>query len=137
MPFDNGTVNATFFTFENDLPNNFLECLNSRRAGSIDTVTDEVQTGWVSGRHMLDNRIEEANAHRGDFFHIALRNASRKIPTAYLNALCNAVVGEDSVLSTGNRDKSARCDKSAKVTHIEVKRDVGNEVTSAVRHCAD
>ena len=100
MPFDNGTVNATFFTFENDLPNNFLECLNSRRAGSIDTVTDEVQTGWVSGRHMLDNRIEEGNAHRGDFFHIALRNASRKIPSAYLNALCKQE--EDIYLKANN-----------------------------------
>ena len=88
MPFDNGSVNATFFTFENDLPNNLLECLHSRRAGSLDSVTDEVQIGWVSGRHLLDNRIEEDNAHRGEFFHIALRNASRKIPSAYLNALC-------------------------------------------------
>ena len=88
MPFDHGSVNATFFTFENDLPNNFLECLHSRRAGSLDSVTDEIQTGWVSGRHLLDNRIEEDNAHRGEFYHIALRNASRKIPTAYLNALC-------------------------------------------------
>ena len=100
MPFDHGSVNATFFTFENELPNNLLECLNSRRAGSLDSVTDEVQIGWVSGRHMLDNRIAEDNAHRGEFFHIALRNASRKIPSAYLNALCKQE--EDIYLKANN-----------------------------------
>lgn len=100
MPFDHGSVNATFFTFENELPNNLLECLNSRRAGSLDSVTDEIQTGWVSGRHLLDNRIEEDNAHRGEFYHIALRNASRKIPSAYLNALCKQE--EDIYLKANN-----------------------------------
>lgn len=118
MPFDNGTVNATIFTFENELPNNLLECLHSRRAGSLDTVKDEVQTGWVSGRHLLDNRIEEDNAHRGEFYHIALRNASRKIPSAYLNALCKQE--EDIYVKANNLEWAPRkVKKSIKEDIIE------------------
>ncbi len=117
MPFDHGSVNATFFTFENELPTNFLECLNSRRAGSLDTVTDEIQIGWVSGRHLLDNRIEEDNAHRGEFYHIALRNASRKIPTAYLNALCKQE--EDVYVKANNLEWAPR----------KVKKSIKEEIT--------
>lgn len=88
MPFENGTVNASFFVYNEELPENFVQLFANRKACALDLVTDEVQYGWVTGHHLLDNNITEESISHGSFYRLNLRKSDRKIPSSYLNALC-------------------------------------------------
>lgn len=92
MPFDHGTLTLTIFELRADLPEDAVELFAARKAGSLDSVSTEAdaepQIGWVTGRYLLDNQIDESSAHRGSFLALALRRAERKIPASLLNAIC-------------------------------------------------
>ena len=88
MPFDSGSQSLIFCQLPQDLPDDAVALFNQKRAGSLSTVLDEPQTGWVSGRHLLETRIDEETASMGGYLHLNLRTAVRKIPTALFKAEC-------------------------------------------------
>ena len=88
MPFENGTFTVTLFALPLELPENYIERLNAHRAGSLDTVKDEPEIGWVSARCVLDSKIDEGSVHWNDLVYICLRKAERKIPGSMLKAWC-------------------------------------------------
>lgn len=88
MPFDRGNITFTIFELPEALPENFIELFAARKAGTLDSVNEEPQIGWVTGHHLLDTTIDEASAQVGGCCYLALRQAVRKIPGSLLNALC-------------------------------------------------
>jgi hypothetical protein len=70
------------------MPENALELFAGKAAGSLDSVREEVEYGWVSGRHLLERRIDEETAISGGYTHLHLRQAQRKIPSSLLTAEC-------------------------------------------------
>ncbi len=88
MPFDHGTVTCRVCLLPKNLPEDALKRFAAHAAGSLDSVKDEVQTGWVSGRHLLERRIDDETAILGGHLHLCLRQAQRKVPAALLRAEC-------------------------------------------------
>jgi hypothetical protein len=88
MPFDHGTFAVTVFQLREDLPEDYLDLFTGMCAGSLDSVKDEPQIGWVSGRHLLETTIDEVTALCGGHLYVNLRKAERKIPASLLNAIC-------------------------------------------------
>jgi recombination associated protein RdgC len=88
MSFERGSFAVAIFALPEALPENYLELFNSFSAGSLDTVKDEPQIGWVSGRDILDTEIDESTALCGGLVYLNLRKAERKVPSAFLNAIC-------------------------------------------------
>lgn len=88
MPFDRGSFAFTMFDVPGELPENFLELFAAKKAGSLDSVTQEPQIGWVTGHHLLDTAIDEASAQLGGSYFLMLRQAVRKMPASLLNAVC-------------------------------------------------
>ncbi len=88
MPLEHGTVTCRVCLLAKDLPKDALERFDRKAAGSLDSVKDEVQTGWVSGRHLLENRIDEETGKLGGHLNLCLRQAQRKVPATLLRAEC-------------------------------------------------
>lgn len=88
MPFDNGTFSVCFGRLPKALPEDAMERFVAKRAGSLASVIDEPQVGWVSGRHLLETRIDEETAMAGGYWHLHLRTATRKIPSSLFKAEC-------------------------------------------------
>ncbi len=88
MPFDRGSFSFTMFEIIGDIPEDFASLFQPVKAGTLDSVTSEVQLGWVTGHHLLDTNIDEATIVRGGAYSLTLRQAVRKIPASLLNALC-------------------------------------------------
>lgn len=121
MSFDNGSFPLTVFRFYEDIPENILELFSLKSAGKLDDVKAEPQTGWVSGRHLLERRIDEETSIFGNgYLYLNLRNAQRKIPSSLLKAECRM---EELAYSkaTGNLDIPRKVKKEIKKT-IEEKR---------------
>ena len=118
MPFDRGTFATTFFKLTEDLPEDALELFNSNCAGKLDEVKDESQNGWVSGRHLLERRIDDETAFLGGHIYLNLRTAQRKVPAALLKAESKM---EELVYikATGNADVPRKVKKEIKETIIE------------------
>ncbi len=88
MPFDTGNVSFTICRLPQALPDDALQRFAGKRALSLDAVKDEPQTGWVSGRHLLETRIDDETAFGGGHFHLHLRTAQRKVPASLFRAQC-------------------------------------------------
>ncbi|OGV50754.1 MAG: hypothetical protein A2X49_12100 [Lentisphaerae bacterium GWF2_52_8] len=88
MPFESGSFALAMFRMPKKLPENSLELFASRQAGLLDQIKDEPVMGWVSGRHLLESRIDEETAICGGHLHMCLRTAERKIPATLLKAIC-------------------------------------------------
>lgn len=88
MPFESGTFSMSVFTLTDNWPEDALEMFNGKRAGKLDAVKDDIQIGWVSGRHLLENVINEETSILGGYPYLYLRMAQRKIPPALLKAEC-------------------------------------------------
>ncbi len=86
MPFEKGTFSMSIFKLTEELPENVLETFTAQCAGKLDDVADEPQVGWVSGRHLLERRIDDETAFLGGHLYLNLRIAQRKIPAALLKA---------------------------------------------------
>ncbi len=106
MSFDNGSVSFTVFELRSELPEDCVNSFAAAHAGTLDSVsTDpeaEPQIGWVTGRHLLDNQIDEGSAYCGSFLNLTLRKAVRKVPGSLLNAICKRE--EDAYLKTNNAE---------------------------------
>lgn len=88
MPFDRGSISFTMFDLPGEIPEDFAKLFLPNKAGTLDSVTSEVQIGWVTGKHLLDTNIDETTIVRGGAYTLSLRQAVRKIPASLLNALC-------------------------------------------------
>lgn len=86
MPLDRGTITFRICKLPRSLPEDALELFARDAAGSLDSVRDEPQWGWVSGRHLLERRIDEETSRLGGYLHLCLRQAQRKIPASLLRA---------------------------------------------------
>ncbi len=88
MPFDRGSFTFAMFDLPGELPENLLDLFAAKKAGPLDSVTDEPQLGWVTGHHLLDTAIDGASAQIGGCYFLSLRQAVRKMPASLLNAVC-------------------------------------------------
>jgi len=88
MAFDNGSITCSVCLLPGDLPEGVIERFAARAAKSLDKVGAEPEMGWVSGRHLLETRIDEQTAYAGGYLHLSLRVTERKIPGALLRAHC-------------------------------------------------
>lgn len=88
MPFDNGSLALTYFYLNDKLPEDYLEKFASFKAGTLDSVKDEQQIGWVTGRTLLESNIDEQTSIRGGHLFLQMRTAERKIPAILLKAIC-------------------------------------------------
>ena len=88
MSFEKGSFAVTIFRLEKSLPENALDIFAARKAKKLDDLKSEEDIGWVSGRHLLERRIDEGTAVCGGHYYLNLRMAQRKIPAALLNAEC-------------------------------------------------
>lgn len=88
MSFENGPLNVTLFSLPQDLPEDYIERFGAHCAGNLDSVKDEPQVGWTSGRCVLDSVIDSAAIHWNGLIYINLRKAERRIPSSMLKAWC-------------------------------------------------
>ncbi len=88
MPFEQGTFAVTMFSLPEKMPENYLELFSQDKAGSLESVEDELQIGWVGGHHLLETNINESTAICGGMIYLNLRKAERKIPSSLLKAIC-------------------------------------------------
>ena len=88
MSFEKGTTALTIFRLPEKLPENALEMFEARAACKYQDTGAEEAIGWVSGRHLLERRIDEETAIRGGHYYLNLRITQRKVPPALLNAEC-------------------------------------------------
>lgn len=88
MSFDHGSVTFTMFELNGDLPDDFVDLFAARKAGTLDSVGEEIQFGWVAGDRLLETAIDGASAQLGGCYFLTLRQAVRKMPTSLLNAIC-------------------------------------------------
>ena len=88
MGFDHGTITFRVCSLPEPLPEDMLERFDADHAGPLERVSDEPSWGWVSGRFLLETEINEETCKVGNYFHVCLRQAERKIPAALLNAEC-------------------------------------------------
>ena len=68
------------------MPDDALERFAGRKAPPLQYVKDKEELGWVTGRHLLDTRIDDETAYMGGYLHLVLRSAQRKIPPSLLKA---------------------------------------------------
>ncbi|MFA6814744.1 MAG: recombination-associated protein RdgC [Lentisphaeria bacterium] len=88
MPFDRGTISFRVCSLPEELPKNFLEGFAANVAPSWEKVGNEPEYGWVSGRHLMEENINEDTCKLVGNYHLCLRQAERKIPSSLLNAKC-------------------------------------------------
>ena len=88
MSFESGSISFRAFYLAQPLPRNVLEKFASRAAPPITTLGEEPIRGWVTGRHLLDNRIEKETAYYAGYLRLTLMKAERKIPESLLRAEC-------------------------------------------------
>ena len=88
MPFDRGGVTVTTFKLNAPWPEDAVELFSANRAGTLDSVKDDVQVGWTTGRCLLDSNLDENSVIAGSCWYLNLRKAERKIPSSLLNAIC-------------------------------------------------
>jgi hypothetical protein len=70
------------------LPKDALERFAAAAAPPLESVRDEPVWGWVSGRHLLERRVDQETSVLGGYLHLCLRKAERRIPPALLRAEC-------------------------------------------------
>jgi hypothetical protein len=88
MAFDSGTLAFTICHMPSKFPDDVIDRFVDRKATPLEFVKDKEEMGWVTGRHLLDTRIDDQTAYMGGYLHLVLRTAQRKIPPSLLKAEC-------------------------------------------------
>ena len=88
MSFEKGTTALSIFRLSEKLPENALETFSEKAAGAYQDTGSEECVGWVSGRHLLERRIDEETSICGGSYYLNLRITQRKVPPALLAAEC-------------------------------------------------
>ncbi|MFA6931483.1 MAG: recombination-associated protein RdgC [Lentisphaeria bacterium] len=113
MPFEQGNITFRICRLPEPLPPDCLERFAAQAALSLGQVLDEPVWGWVSGRHLLESRIDEETSKLGSYYHLCLRQAERKIPTSLLSAECR-LIELTRMAETGNDRLNRKEKKSIK-----------------------
>ncbi len=109
MPFESGAVSFRMYHLSRALPEPVLDGFLQRVAPPLDTVRDQSVYGWVTGRYLLDRKIDEVNAYYGGWLRLCLLQAERKIPASLLRA---EVMQEELIrLSVSGNESLARREK--------------------------
>ena len=134
MGFDHGNITFRVCSLPEALPQDALERFDADHACPLERVGDEPSWGWVSGRFLLENEINEETSKIGSYYHVCLRQAERKIPAALLNAECR--LAELSRMKADNTDHLNR--KIRKEIKEEVKAHLAPQMppTFAGTYCA-
>ncbi len=91
MPFEQGTLTFRICRLPEPLPADCLERFAAHAAPDLEQVLNEPVWGWVSGRHLLERRIDDQTCKLGGYYHLCLRQAERKIPASLLRAECRLI----------------------------------------------
>lgn len=116
MPFDSGSISFRICELKQAMPDDTLDRFAEKAAGPLEYVKEEPKWGWVSGRHLLETRIDEQTAYAGGYLHLTLRQAERKIPPSLLKAECR--MAELALLQEQGGEQISRKQKK------EIKQDV-------------
>lgn len=88
MAFESGSMSFRMVALPRAFPKNWLEKFAAKRAGSLEATDLDSQSGWVTGRHLLDTNITEESALYAGYVRLVWRTAARKVPGALLKAEC-------------------------------------------------
>ncbi len=88
MAFDQGPMTFRVCHLPKPLPKDALGRFAAAAAPPLESLRDEPVWGWVSGRHLLERRIDQETATLGGYLHLCLRKAERRIPPGLLRAEC-------------------------------------------------
>lgn len=88
MSFESGSATFRMFYLPQPFPRNHIDKFANRAAPPISTLGSTPIRGWVTGRHLLDNKITKDTAHHAGYLRLTLMQAERKIPESLLRAEC-------------------------------------------------
>ena len=88
MSFESGSISFRLFYLAQSLPPDAIARFQAHACPPISTLGEEPIRGWVTGRHLFDNRIEADTAMYAGYLRLALAKAERKIPEQLLRAEC-------------------------------------------------
>ena len=88
MPFEQGSLSFRMYFMPRTLPSDAVQRFADYAAPPLSSSSEGVVRGWVTGRHLMDNHIDEDSAYYGGFLRLTLLTAERKIPTSLLKAEC-------------------------------------------------
>ena len=88
MSFESGSVSFRFMELPHAFPKDALALFAEHAAPALETTGASVVRGWVTGRHLLDTKIDEETAQLGGYYRLQLRESVRKVPAGYLKAEC-------------------------------------------------
>lgn len=89
MGFESGRISFQVFDLSGEWTPDILERFARHAAPPLESLGREPIEGWVSGRHLLDRRIEADNCLiASGYLHLNWMRAERKIPEALLRAHC-------------------------------------------------
>lgn len=88
MGFESGSISFSMLYYPRRFPADAVERFAAHAAPPIETLSREEIHGWVTGRHLLDRRINGDSAHFAGYLRLTLMKAVRKIPEALLRAEC-------------------------------------------------
>ncbi|MCX6997862.1 MAG: recombination-associated protein RdgC [Kiritimatiellaeota bacterium] len=117
MGFESGSVSLRLFHLPQPLPERVVPRFARHALPPLDTLGAGKVVGWVSGRHLLDRQLTDANALYGGYLRLTLVAAERKIPAALFRAECK--LEELAQLAAGGQDRlsaRARSDIRQQVT---------------------
>lgn len=84
--FDKGSISFRVFSLPEDMPSDAVERFAQASAKPLEYVDATPDWGWVTCRHLMDTEITDQTVRVNGLYHICLRQAVRKVPTALLNA---------------------------------------------------
>ena len=88
MSIEHGSLTYRAYKPSHRITVNDVTRFAAQAAPSVEAVTDNIVTGWVTGRHLLDRNITPESAYYAGFLRLSLLKAERKVPSAQLRAEC-------------------------------------------------
>lgn len=86
MAFESGSVSFRMYNLPRSVPEDALERFQENAMPTWDHLVDGKLAGWVSGRHLLDRRIDEETSIYAGYYRLALLQAEKKVPASLLKA---------------------------------------------------
>ncbi len=86
MSFESGSLRCRAFFVPQPFPRDCLEAFAARAAPPIEALKTDPIHGWVSGRHLLERRIDEETGMLAGYLRLTLMQAERKVPESLLRA---------------------------------------------------
>ena len=88
MSFESGSMTFRMFYLPQKFPTDYVERFAARAAPPLKVLGDTPLHGWVTGRHLLDNKITRDTAFLAGYLRLTMMRAERKIPESLLRAEC-------------------------------------------------